>query len=923
MKQRLWHTLTAEQVLDLLDTDRARGLTEAEARKRQRKYGPNLLKEQRRVSAWKILIGQFRDFMVLVLLGATLISYLMGEIGDAVTIVAIVVLNAFLGFFQEYRAERSIEALKQLAAPRARVRREGKETQIPAAELVPGDILLLETGDRVPCDARLLEASNLEVQEAALTGESQPVTKNLLVCEEGSLPLGDRRNMVYMGTAIARGRGLAVVVATGMATEMGLIAGMLQEAEEEPTPLQIRLEQLGKYLVWACLLISLVVTVTGILRGEPPYKMFLAGVSLAVAAIPEGLPAIVTIALALGVQRMIKAQAIVRRLPAVETLGCATVICSDKTGTLTRNAMTVRSLYTGGEEYQVSGQGYEPRGKFISGERVIQPRGNRNLQLTLSAAALCCNARLEGKMPPRLWPWRRRRGEEETGCWEMQGDPTEGALLVAAAKAGLWREDLDRVQPRVAEIPFESERRLMSVICRVENGAYRVYTKGAPDTVIALCNSVYRDGRQLPLGPAERKVIMQVTEEMASRALRVLGIAYREIPALPARIEAGEVEKDLVFLGLAGMIDPPRPEAREAIRKCHQAGIRTVMITGDHGATATAIARELDLLPPGGMVVTGRELDEMSDRALAQAAERIYVYARVSPGHKLRIVRALRQRGHVVAMTGDGVNDAPAVKEADIGVAMGLTGTDVTKEASAMILADDNFATIVAAVEQGRAIYDNIRKFIRYLLACNVGEVLVMFLAAVTAMPLPLVPIQILWVNLVTDGLPAMALGVDRPEPDVMRRPPRRPRESIFSRGLARKILGRGLLIGVGTLGVFAWGLAVTGGNLLEARTMAFATLVMSQLFHVFDCRSERSSVLDMGLFTNPLLVGAVAVSTGMLLAVIYLPGLRPAFQTHPLNVWEWMVILAVAGSGAIMIGLRRAILYRNLGRTSMMGGRT
>ncbi|HEY3314021.1 MAG TPA: cation-translocating P-type ATPase [Bacillota bacterium] len=911
------YSLEPAAVAGLLRTDLERGLSAREAERRLDEVGPNTLKEAGGVSPLAIILEQFSDFMVLVLLGATVVSFLLGEISDAVTIIAIVIINAVLGFVQEYRAERSLAALRELTAPTARVVRDRAEFEVDAATLVPGDLVMVEAGDQVPADLRLIEASSLAAEEAALTGESHPVRKTPRAVAADQRPtLGEQGCMLFMGSVITRGRGRGLVVKTGMSTEMGLIAGMIQESGEEETPLQRRLEQLGKYIVAACLVICGVVVVVGVRNGESIYRMFLAGVSLAVAAIPEGLPAIVTIALALGVQRMSKRQAIVRRLPAVETLGCATVVCSDKTGTLTENQMTVRRIIAGHRSVYVSGTGYSPKGRFYGdGREPLDPRRNEALRLALLVGALCADARL--------------------APGGIKGDPTEGALVVAAAKAGLLVEEIEAEWPRVAEIPFESERRRMTTFHRVDGGLW-LLCKGAADTVIDLCTRFRDEAGERALFAADRHEILKANEEMAGDALRVLGLAARRIPAgdpraaavLGGRTEAEDLaplERDLCFIGLVGMIDPPRKEVYRAVQTCQRAGVRTVMITGDHWATARAIAQEIGILETtsisGGAILTGRELDKMSDRELARAAQTARVYARVSPHHKLRIVRALKQKGQVVAMTGDGVNDAPAVKEADIGVAMGLSGTDVTKEASSMVLADDNFATIVAAIEEGRAIYDNIRKFIRYLLSCNVGEILVMFLAAVAGLPLPLIPIQILMVNLVTDGLPAMALGVEPPEPDVADRPPRPPQESVFARRLAIKISVRGLMIGLATLIGF-WVPLHVGAPIEHARTLAFATLVSCQLIHVFDCRSERRSLLKLGFFTNPLLIGAVAVSTAMMLGTIYLPGMQPVFKTTALTVGDWLWVLILSGGPNIFVSLRRVFIYHGKERIWMQIGR-
>ncbi len=859
------------------------------------KYGYNILKEKKKTSPVVIFLNQFRDFMVMVLLGATLLSGLLGEYTDAFVIMGIVLVNAVLGFVQEFRAERSLEALRELTAPSARVIRDGVRHEVPAEELVPGDIVLLEAGDRIPADIRLYEVKQLTVNEASLTGESESVVKQAeRLAEIGRSP-AEKLNMVFMGTMAVGGRGSGVVVGTGMHSEMGRVAHLIQEAANEDTPLQRRLEQMGRLLVIICLFVCSLVVAMGVARGYPAYKMFMAGVSLAVAAIPEGLPAVVTIALAVGVQRMIKKNAIVRRLPAVETLGCATVICSDKTGTLTQNKMNVREIWAGGKMYQVEGDGYSPHGSFSYAQgQIVKPDREPELQLALTISVLCNNAELrKGKL--NITPmWRNSSGAD----WCVDGDPTEGALLVAGARAGLWRADLEKKVKRTEEVPFDGKRKRMSVV--YEGGSTStLYVKGAPEVIISRCNRIFYEGKIVSFSRKLREEVLNQTEKMASMAYRNLAVAYRHI-------ESGFLEKEednLIFAGILGMMDPPRPEVLPAIQKCHSAGIKTVMITGDHKTTAIAVARMLRLLPYGGGVITGSELDELSNPRLAQLAEDTYVYARVTPEHKLRIVRALKGNGHVVAMTGDGVNDAPAVKESDIGIAMGKSGTDVTREAASLVLADDNFTTIVNAVEEGRSIYDNIRKFIRFLLACNTGEILTMFMAMLIGLPLPLRAIQILWINLVTDGLPAIALGVDPPEKGVMRRQPRSATEGIFAGGLWQRITGRGSLIGITTLIVFAWALE-QGMELEAARTMAFSTLIVTQLLYVFDCRSERANFWEIGVFTNPYLIGAVMISFGMLLVVLYNPFLSAVFGTVPLQKHQWIPIIVLS----LLPGLTNAV---------------
>ncbi|ARU62372.1 ATPase [Tumebacillus avium] len=907
MQKNHWHTMDVHDVLQMLSVP-PDGLTNAEAEKRREQFGENRLNEAEQKSWLTLFLNQFRDFMVLVLLAATLVSGLLGEHADAITIIAIIIVNGVLGFYQELRAEKSLASLKQLTAPTAHALRDGQKISIAASDLVPGDVIFLESGDRVPADVRILECAGLEAEESALTGESLPVQKMIAAIGDSNATLGDRKNMAYMGTMITRGKAKAIVTSTGMQTEMGLIADLIQTAEETETPLQRRLDQLGKILVYVALGITAVVVLAGILHGNDIYTMFLAGVSLAVAAIPEGLPAIVTVALALGVQRMIKRKAIVRKLPSVETLGAATVICSDKTGTLTQNKMTVQRVWIGGQFYEVTGTGYDPSGEFRFSDKKIDPIRRPDLMRLLEISVLCNNA--------VLFQDKQKKHIE----WAVQGDPTEGALMVLAAKGGLHGPDMEAQQPRLDEIPFDSTRKMMSVLTRDQKGNLFMLTKGGPDVLLERCGYMLIDGKVTPLTGSLRKGIMQANYAMGAEALRCLAVAYRPLRN-EGQFKEQDSERDLVFVGLTGMIDPPRAEVYDAISRTKKAGIKTIMITGDHQVTAEAIARQLGILPSGGLTVNGHDLYNMSDEELQARVDDIFVYARVSPEHKLRIVKALQARGHVVAMTGDGVNDAPAIKAADIGISMGQGGTDVAKDASSLILSDDNFATIVAAIEEGRGIYDNIRKFVRYLLASNVGEIVTMFLAMMMGMPLPLVPIQILWVNLVTDGLPAIALGVDQAEKDIMHKPPRNVRESIFARGLGFKILSRGILIGVATLAVFWFTLQMEPDNLIKAQSMAFTTLVMAQLIHVFDCRSVEGGIFSRNIFENKWLIASVISSVVLLLGVMYIEAFQPVFRTVPLGLVDWVIVLVAAAIPTFALAARR-VTRKSTARLGFSGAR-
>ncbi|MEI4802666.1 calcium-translocating P-type ATPase, SERCA-type [Bacillus sp. FJAT-51639] len=873
-----WYELRAHEVEERTNTNVKTGLTEQEVGIRLKKLGPNELQEAKRPSALLVFLAQFKDFMVLVLFGATVISAFLGEYVDAIAIVAIVIINGILGFFQERKAEKSLEALKELAAPQVTVLRNGKWMKIPSKGLVLGDIIKFSSGDRIGADVRLIEASSLYIEESALTGESVPVQKKMDVLHGADISIGDQTNMAFMGTMITRGSGIGVVIGTGMNTAMGQIANMLQNAQQNETPLQRRLEQLGKILIIVALILTALVVLVGVYQGNEMYHMFLAGVSLAVAAIPEGLPAIVTVALSLGVQRMIKKKAIVRKLPAVETLGCASVICSDKTGTMTQNKMMVTHVWSSGETWNVTGQGYEPKGEFMKGDKKINPTAARSLYQLLTFGCLCNNANIVKKKK----------------TYVLDGDPTEGALVAAAMKASISREGVKDQFEVIHEFPFDSTRKMMSVIVRDKAGKKFVVTKGAPDVLLQMSQTILWGNKQQPLTELYRNEVQTAIHHLGSQALRTIAIAFKPLKTTDHLQSEREAEQDLMFIGLQGMIDPPRPEVKQAVQECKDAGIKTIMITGDHKVTAMAIAEQLGILSHGGRVVEGIELANMSIEELEDIVDETYVFARVSPEHKLKIVKALQNKDHIVAMTGDGVNDAPAIKAADIGVAMGITGTDVAKEASSLVLLDDNFATIKAAIKEGRNIYENIRKFIRYLLASNVGEILVMLFAMILALPLPLVPIQILWVNLVTDGLPAMALGLDAAEGDVMRRKPRHPKEGVFARGLAWKIVSRGFLIGAMTLLAFIIAYNQHPNELKYAQTVAFATLVLAQLIHVFDCRSEHS-VFHRNPFGNMYLVGAVIISILLMLVVIYYPPLQPIFSTMPIQARDWLLVVGLS----------------------------
>ncbi|MEM5799977.1 MAG: calcium-translocating P-type ATPase, PMCA-type [Candidatus Aenigmatarchaeota archaeon] len=901
MEEEKWHALDPKEAMEKLKASE-KGLSEEEAKKRLQEYGYNELKERKKVSALEIFLNQFKDIFVIMLLVAIAISVLIGwyEIkenpeksffeayADAVAIGAIVVLNAIVGFTQEYRAEKALEAMKKLTAPKARVIREGKEVLIDAREVVPGDILLIEAGDRIAADGLLLESVELEVNEAVLTGESAPVRKKVGKLKP-DIPIAERKNYVFMATYATYGRGKVLVTATGMKTEFGKIAEKVQEIEEEETPLKRKLndfaKKLAKFVVVICIIIFALelYEILGIFKirefGEiikESLDAFMTSVALAVSAVPEGLPAVVTITLALGARELARRNAIIRKLSSAETLGAVTVICSDKTGTLTKGEMTVKKVYANDKIIEVTGVGYEAKGEFLLEGKSFNPK---EIELLLRIACLCNNASYDGQT--------------------IKGDPTEGALIVAAAKAGMKKEDLENEYQRIHEIPFSSERKRMTTIHSFENKKF-AYMKGAPEVVLERCDFILKDGKIEKLDEKEKKKILKANEDFASQALRVLGFAFKE---LKEKFDDESAEKGLVFVGLMGMIDPAREEAKEANKKCQEAGIKTVMITGDHKLTAIAIAKEIGMLDNNeeAKVLTGEELDKLSDEEFEKIVEEVRIYARVSPEHKLRIVKALKKKGHIVAMTGDGVNDAPALKQADIGIAMGITGTEVTKEASDMILADDNFATIVKAVEGGRGIYENIRKFVFFLLRCNFDELGIIGIFALLGLPLPLNAAMILWINLVTDGAPAIALSMDPPEEDLMKRKPRDPKQGILH-GRFAQILASFITQFFGTAFIFCLSYYVWKEPLEEAMTMAFVQASFQELFTVFNCRSERKSVFRYSPFTNKYLVIAVAASFALTLMLCYVPIFQVMFGTVPLTLQDLALVMAVSSLGLFIL---------------------
>jgi Ca2+-transporting ATPase len=884
--------MSPEEALKAVDSTET-GLSQTEAQKRLTEYGPNELKKEKRASPIKMFLEQFTDILIIILLIATALSLAVGEFIDAIVIIAIVLATATLGFVEEFRSDKAVEALKKMAAPTATVLRDGKELKIAAGEIVPGDVMLLFTGDKVPADARLIEAINLKIDEAPLTGESSPVNKNVDVCGEETA-LNDRRNMAFTGTVVVYGRGKAVAASTGMNTEFGKIAKMVQMTEEEETPLEKRTQSIGKWIGILSVAICLGVAVIGIVEGRNIIDMILWGISLAVAAVPEALPAIVTGALAVGMYRMAKVNTIVKKLPAVETLGCTSVICSDKTGTMTKGEMTVQRIYLDDQTIKVSGVGYEPEGDFLVEDKKIETK-TEGLQTLLTVATLCNDAKLEK--------------DTVSERWVIKGDPTEGALIVAAAKSGLWKEELEQQQPRIGEIPFSSETKRMTTMHIVSGKKKIAYMKGAPEIVLEKCTKVLANGKVSKLTDGDLARILEVNEAMARQALRNLGFAYKELPETVNTCDE-KIEKDFVFVGIMGMIDPPREEVKDAIYTCRRAGINVVMVTGDHMLTAVAVAKELNLLGENeeeGKVLTGAELEKLSDEQLADIVQKVVIYARVSPEHKMRIIKAWKAKGQVVAMTGDGVNDAPALKMSDIGVSMGITGTEVTKEASDMVLTDDNFASIVKAAREGREIYDNIKKYLTYLMRCNIMEILVMFVAVVSvpylariyspnsstefigSATIALTAAQLLWVNLTTDGLPAIALGIDPGDPDIMERKPRDPNESVFTRDVKLylslvPILMTALLL----FGYFYYRPWESLNQLTEARTQLLTSMIVMELANAISARSLKFPVWKVGVFKNKFLWYAVLSSFVLQLVVLYTPGLNSAFNVTAPELLDW-----------------------------------
>jgi len=889
-----WHNLTTEEVLKKLDSSRS-GLSQQQATERLHKHGLNELIEKGKKPAIMVFLHQFASPLIYILLVAALIElFVMRKPTDASVIFAVLIINAVIGFVQESRAERAMEALKRLAAPRAKVKRQGSVADIAASHLVPGDVIVLEAGDKVPADARLIEAASLSIDESILTGESVPVEK-FTAPIEGKAAVADMGNMVHMGCAVVNGRGTAVVTSTGMATEIGKITAQVQEVKTPPTPLQRNVSRLGRYIGILVLGIIAVLIIIGLVKGYTFEEMFTLAVAAAVSAIPEGMPVMVTVVLTLGMRRMAQRHALIRKLPAVETMGAVTVICTDKTGTLTESEMTVRQIYLSGRTVEITGVGYRPEGEFSENGKKLDPQTDENLLLALRISALCNDSTL--------------KPEDEK--YKLLGDPTEGALLVAALKAGLKQDALQKEQPRLAELPFSSEKRYMATLHPYQDGRAVVYVKGSVDRVLAMCCQIRENGATRELTPEKIAEIENANLEMASKALRVMALAYGECFPAPEQLSHEHIDGTLTFVGLAGMIDPPRAEAKKAVADCKRAGIKVVMITGDQKATAVAIAGELGL--PEGEALTGLELEKLTDEELKERIERISVFARVEPLHKLKIVNALKSKGYTVAMTGDGVNDGPALKSADIGIAMGIKGTDVAREASDMVLTDDNFASIVAAVEEGRVIFGNIRRSVFYLLSTNIGELFTWIAAIIAGIPLPVVAVQILWINLVTDGVCTIPLGLEPKHSNVLAEPPRRTKSGIVYSGMLWRIAFIALMMSMGTFFVFRWNSPRVG--LAEARTIAFAMLVAFQWFNALNARSDQQSVFRLGFFRNKLLLGGIGLAILLQAAVIYLPPLQKVFYTVALTLADWGVVILMAAGVLVVEELRKLVAPRLFNR--------
>ena len=888
-----FHTLTTDQTIEILEVNPENGLLENEANERLGKYGRNRIEIKSSISPWKILASQFKDIIIVLLVIAAGVSFSIGDIVEGAAVLVVILLTAFFGFITEYRAEKSVEELQKMITPIAKVRRDGEIQEIEAADLVPGDIIIIEEGDRINADGRLLESDDLMVDESLLTGESEPVGKHIEKIEsKGKVALADRKNMVYMGTMASGGNGVAVVTDTGLGTQMGRISTMLSETEDEATPIEKQLAKTGRFLIVITFIITAIVAVVGIILGEPLVEMLKTSIALAVAAVPEGLPAVATITLAVGMRKMAKKNALMKNLPSVETLGATTVICTDKTGTLTENQMTLRDIYLPGRKIDVSGTGYEPEGNFLENSKEIDTANDKSLSLFLTAGLLASNAVLSA--------------EDDEG-WKVIGDPTEGALITAARKAGIDEQAEDRGYDRVDEIPFDSDRKFMAVKVRPDKGQEEIFLKGAPDVVMELCSFMMDGENAVSLDEAKKSELLQVNSEMAVKGLRILAVAYKK------DLESGsilddEVEEGMVFLGFAGILDPPRPDIHASVKQAHSAGIRVIMITGDQKDTAKAIAEQVGIAGKDEKVISGAELDELSPEELSEVLRERSVYARVSPENKLNIVQALKANNEVAAMTGDGVNDAPALKKADIGISMGLRGTSVANEASDMVLLDDSFSTIITAIRRGRVIFDNIQKFIHYLLSCNLSEIMLIFISIIIGVPAPLVAIQILWLNLVTDVFPAFALAWEVPEEKTMKRPPRDPGKPIISNSYKARIFWQGFVIVLGPLFVYLATMNMDF-SLEESRTIGFMALALVQLFHVFNVRRKNGIGFDLSVFKTPYLWGAFFITLGLQMVAVYVPLMQKILKTVPLTGTMWLYVLAGAVAPIVVIQLIAAIL--------------